>query len=459
MEDNERWLRESQRLALLGHYVFDVGADSWSSSEMLDELWGIGPDYPRDVEGWLRIVHPSDRERMSDYLRHEVVGQGMPFDAEYRIVRISDGVERWVHGLGRLVNDAEGHPIRMFGTVQDISERRAREQEIAELSAEVAERLKALEAEHRRLRTVLDILPVGVGITDADGRVVELNSMVERVWAGSSPPRPQTVNDYGQYKAWWADTGLALEPEDWTAARVLRTGEPRFGDIIEIERFDGSHGVVVSSAVPLTDGDGTLVGCVGVTDDITEAHRQGVLSRALNDIGILVYSAPSFDEVLNRGLAKAAEALGAESAAASMRVEPAQWTVHSVYRLPADSVGTVTKDAEEPHAVLAIRGGDVVAIEDAQVDTRVNGSHMKHRGVRAVIAVPMMIRGVPLGVALFYWESAPRRFSESEIAFARQFGLMVSLALENASLYQALMAKAASAGQPSRDGSGIQPDL
>ncbi len=443
-DDSERWLRESQRLALLGHYVFDVGADSWTSSEMLDELWGIGPEHPRDIEGWLRIVHPSDRERMSDYLRREVIEQGTPFDAEYRIVRVNDGVERWVHGLGRLARDAEGRPIRMFGTVQDISERRAREDEIAELSAQLAERLQALEAEHVRLRTVLDVLPVAVGITDVDGVVVDLNPMVAQVWAGSSPPRPRGLEDYAQYRGWWADTGEPLAPEDWTAAQVLRTGEPRLGDIIEIERFDGSRGVVVSSAVPLRDGDGSLIGCVGVTDDITEEHRQGVLSRALNEIGVLVYSAPSFDEVLDRGLVKAAEALGAESAAEWTRAEPGAWTVHSVYRLPDESLGTVMKDAEEPHALLAIRSGDVVAIGDTRTDTRVNAGHMKQRGVTAVIAVPMMVRGVPLGVALFNWGSAPRHFSDNEIAFARQFGLMVSLALENASLYQALLAKAAS---------------
>jgi PAS domain S-box-containing protein len=443
-DDSERWLRESQRLALLGHYIFDIGADSWSSSEMLDELWGIGPDYPRDTEGWLRIVHPSDRERMSDYLRREVIGQGMPFDAEYRIVRVSDGVERWVHGLGKLAHDAEGRPIRMFGTIQDISERRAREDEIAQLSAQLAERLHALEAEHVRLRTVLDVLPVAVGITDADGVVVDLNPMVARIWAGSSPPRPRGLDEYAHYRGWWADTGEPLAPEDWTAAQVLRTGEPRLGDIIEIERFDGSRGVVVSSAVPLRDGDGSLVGCVGVTDDITDEHRQSVFSRALNEIGVLVYSAPSFDEVLDRGLVKAAEALGAESAAEWTRVEPGTWTVHSVYRLADDSVGAVMNDADEPYALLAIKSGDVVAVEDTWTDTRVNSRHMKQRDVRAVIAVPMMVRGVPLGVALFNWGSAPRHFVDNEVAFARQFGLMVSLALENASLYQALLAKAAS---------------
>lgn len=445
--ESERWLRESERLAQLGHYVFDITEDNWSSSEMLDELFGIGADYPRDVEGWLRIVHPEDRERMSSYLLDQVVGQRAPFNAEYRIMRAADGAERWVHGLGRLTLDSDGRPIRLFGTIQDVTERRIGEARMLELYAQLEEKVRALEAEHRRLRTVLDALPVAVGIMDADGRVVELNPMVEQVWAGSSPPRPQAVGDYGQYKGWWADTGKPLAPEDWTAAQVLRTGEPRLGEIIEIERFDGTRGFVNSSAVPLRDDDGALVGVVGISDDITAEHRQAQLSSALNDIGLLVYSASSFDEVLTRALAKAAQALGAESAAVSLRDRPGKWTVHSVYQMSDDTVGMEMGDEEEPHAALAIKTGDVVPIEDAWTDDRVNAEHMRQWSVRAVLVVPLMVRGVSLGVMFFNWTSSPRSFSDGEIEFVRHFGLTASLALENARLYQALLARAKSLGR------------
>ena len=444
--DSEEWLLESQRLAQLGHYVYDVEADSWTSSEILDQVLGIGPGYVRDFTGWLDIVHSDDRERMSDYFFNEVVGGARPFDTEYRIKRIEDGAVRWVHGLGRLVCDPGGRPTTLFGTIQDVSDRKAREDQVVQLNDQPEERLHQLEAEHRRLRTVLDILPVAVGITDAHGRVLELNDMVKQLWAGSAPPQPEAPLEYGVYKGWWADTGEPLAPEDWTLAQVLRTGEPRLGDIIEIERFDGCRAVINSSAMPMKDENGELVGAVGISDDITEEHRRAVLGGALNEIGVLVYSAPTFDEVLRRGLAKAARALEAESAAASLLGDGQKWVVHTVYCLPGEAVGTVMGDAEEPHAALAISTGDIVAIEDTRNDSRVNATHMSEWGVGAVIAVPLMIRGVPLGVVFFNWESVPRRFSEGELSFARQFGLTVSLALENARLYQALLARAGSAG-------------
>ena len=61
---------------------------------------------------------------MAAYFANEVIGQGKSFDREYRIVRHSDGALRWVHGLGRLEFDAQGRPVKMHGTIKDITERK-----------------------------------------------------------------------------------------------------------------------------------------------------------------------------------------------------------------------------------------------------------------------------------------------------------------------------------------------
>jgi PAS domain S-box-containing protein len=123
-------LDEAQRLASLGHYVLDFETGMWESSEALEELFGIGPDYPHDVEGWLGLVHPDDREAMRAYLEERVIGRREPFDREYRIVRVSDGQMRWVHGLGRLVDGRDGVLLHMIGTIQDVTEARAVEREL-----------------------------------------------------------------------------------------------------------------------------------------------------------------------------------------------------------------------------------------------------------------------------------------------------------------------------------------
>lgn len=132
LRDSERQLREAQRIAKLGHYTLWVAAGDWSSSEELDRIFGLGPDYARTVEGWLKIVHPDDRETMQRHLTEHVLRDGKPFDRQYRIVRQSDGALRWVHGLGRLISDPEAGQLLMVGTIQDITERKATELALAE---------------------------------------------------------------------------------------------------------------------------------------------------------------------------------------------------------------------------------------------------------------------------------------------------------------------------------------
>jgi PAS domain S-box-containing protein len=131
LKESERLLRESQDIASLGTYTLEFATDAWSSSVVLDRLFGITPAYDHSTAGWLGLVHPDDREMMMKYFQNEVVGKKNAFDKEYRIIRPEDGEERWVHGLGRLEFDAQQQLLRMHGTIQDITEyKRAAEEQI-----------------------------------------------------------------------------------------------------------------------------------------------------------------------------------------------------------------------------------------------------------------------------------------------------------------------------------------
>ncbi len=134
LRESEELLRESQIIAGLGSYVLDIPGGLWKSSEMLDRLFGIDKTYERSVEGWLALISPDDRTMMDDYFRNEVLGQGKDFNMEYRIKRLNDQAERWVHGLGKLEFDAQGRPLKMHGTIQDISVSKAAADEIERLA-------------------------------------------------------------------------------------------------------------------------------------------------------------------------------------------------------------------------------------------------------------------------------------------------------------------------------------
>ncbi len=154
-------LNEAQRVAGLGSYVLDVAGRHWRSSEVLDAIFGIDRDFDRSIEGWLVLVHPEDRDMLARYFADEVVGRRQRFDKTYRIVRHGDGAVRWVHGLGRLDLDAQGLPVAMHGTIQDVTERVLTE--------------AALRESHEMLGGILATTKDGFWRIDPQGVLIDVN--------------------------------------------------------------------------------------------------------------------------------------------------------------------------------------------------------------------------------------------------------------------------------------------
>ncbi|MCX6133289.1 MAG: response regulator, partial [Ignavibacteriales bacterium] len=102
LRDSQHLLMESQVIAGLGTYVLEIPKGTWTSSVVLDGIFGIDENYVRSVEGWGSLIHPDCRDMMLEYFAREVIAKCSLFDKEYKIVRHDNGEERWVHGLGEL---------------------------------------------------------------------------------------------------------------------------------------------------------------------------------------------------------------------------------------------------------------------------------------------------------------------------------------------------------------------
>ncbi len=154
---------------------------------------------------------------------------------------------------------------------------RARTVELEQANAALRLTQLQAETEKRHLEAVLQALPVGVVITDADGGVLLTNGMDQQIWG----PRPSTrgVDDYVRYQAWWADSGRPVEAHEWASAQAVQSGKPVYDQVLEIQRFDGGRRFVLNSAVPIRDGGGRVIGSAVAVQDITELQRAGQALR------------------------------------------------------------------------------------------------------------------------------------------------------------------------------------
>ena len=255
VKEREFWIRESQRVAHIGSYVLDISSGRWTSSETLDAVFGIGKDYERSVGGWSDLIHPDDRERMNRYFSG-IVADKTRFETDYRIIRHSDGEERWVSGLGELVLDRHGVPVKMLGTIQDITDRKRAEHGL-------------LKSEQRYKQLLESVTSYLYSVTVENGRAV---STVHG--PGCVAVTGYTSGDYAADPFLWYrmvhddDKQLVLrQAEDLLAGRHPEAIEHR------VRHKNGTVVWVRSAAVPHTDEKGRLTSYDGLVTDITAQKR------------------------------------------------------------------------------------------------------------------------------------------------------------------------------------------
>lgn len=127
LRDSEFFLQRSQSVGQVGSYYFDVASGTWLSSLMLDKILGINGSFSRDIESFLTLIHPEDREAMRRDFAHHLLGEYNRFENTYRILRQDNHEERWVYGLGEVETSTHGKVTKIIGTIQDITDRKRME--------------------------------------------------------------------------------------------------------------------------------------------------------------------------------------------------------------------------------------------------------------------------------------------------------------------------------------------
>ncbi|MDI3289595.1 PAS domain S-box protein [Polyangium sp. 15x6] len=252
---SEQRLARAQRIAQIGSWEWVAATDETTWSDECFRLFGLPPSHDKKAYGeFLAFVHPDDRARVDEAVQRALRGLAI-YSIDHRIFA-ADGVERIVHAEGDVVRDEAGRTIGMTGTMQDVTAQRR-----AEMALQKSELL---------FRQVLETLPVGVWVADEHGKFVLANPAAKRIWGRTQLTGPERI---GALKAWWVDTGEEVEPDEWALARAVRTGETVLNELIEIEALGGPHKIVLSSAAPVRDPEGRILGAFAINDDVTEQRR------------------------------------------------------------------------------------------------------------------------------------------------------------------------------------------
>lgn len=252
---SEERLKEAQEIAQIGHWELDLHSGTLNWSDQLYRLLQLKPQGPpASWRALLEAVHPDDRQRVADAQCLARVQKGA-YTLDYRL-QLADGLRKFVHERCQTQFDDSGTPTYAVGTIQDVTE------------AKLAE--EKLTASENRLRLVIESMPVGVWLADSSGQLLYSNPVGRKIWEGELLV---SIENYEEYKGWWAETGEPLASEEWGMARAIRRGEISLNEEIEIQCFDGSRKSILHSALPLKDPQDKILGAIVILQDMTERKR------------------------------------------------------------------------------------------------------------------------------------------------------------------------------------------
>lgn len=279
-EANDRALRVSQenlaraqRVAAVGSFERDLRTEESVWSDEFLRIWGLSHAPTRaNVEHLIELVHPQDRAQFIAAREAALDGRSTA-QPDFRIIR-PDGEIRFLHNEYSVDRDANGSPVRLFGTVQDVTER-------TRIETEIRRRREAL----ARAQRVASIGSFERNLPSGD---VELSDELYRIH-GVEPGSPQS-----QLGALYA----LVHPDDRKKVEVFRraaeTGTPMPPIDYRIIRPDGAERVLHRECEILFDNHGKPICLFGTLQDITERknveiallHSQERLIRAQRIAGI-----------------------------------------------------------------------------------------------------------------------------------------------------------------------------
>ncbi|QEF98942.1 Autoinducer 2 sensor kinase/phosphatase LuxQ [Stieleria maiorica] len=250
--------QREQRLQLaldsggMGLWEWDIQSDHITWSDQMYKMFAYtAEELEPSRAGFLRIVHPEDRQMLERMIGSAFSGNCETHEVEFRIIRGNDHATMWTLSRGRITRAADGTPLSMVSVAVDVTERKHWENELVDREA--------------HLRRVINNQLGLVGVIDRNGILLEVD---DRSLEIARTEREEVVGKHFADAPWWN-----YDPE---VARQMRDAMRRALDG-EVVRYDvslfshGSEGVMIDFMIaPVFDAEGRVEYLIPSGVDIRE---------------------------------------------------------------------------------------------------------------------------------------------------------------------------------------------
>ncbi len=321
--------------------------------------------------------------------------------------------------------------------------------------------LKAQEEAERRaaeLDRILEALPVGVFLHDAQGNVTKFNQAAKDIWSG---PIKVGSEDYREYKGWRLGSNKQLDSHEWGTARTIREGIST-DEEVEIETFDRKKKVIRHLTVPVQDKNGDLFAAIAVNVDITnlkwaetviQEGEQNLAAelqtaRLLQQVSTKLILSNDIQSLYEQILDTSVAIMDADFASIQMFVtERGELRLlgHRGFNPRAATFWEWVRPGSESTCGIALRTGKRVIASDIGTCDFMAGSEDRETylqaGIRAVQTTPLYSRsGDLLGMLSTHWrkpyEPSPRKLTAMDI-LARLAADLIERKRNEEAVYQA----------------------
>lgn len=244
--------------------------------------WGYSPEQLRSGQiHFADLIHPDDMQRVTQEVAHHLAQGPDDYTQEYRI-RTAAGPWAWVNDRTWLERDEAGQVRGIYGVLQDISTAR--------------EAMTRLEESENRLRTLIETIPDLVWMKDPEGKYLVCNPRFEQFF-GAPQARIVGSTDYDFVSPELADFFREHDRQ------AMAAGQPCINEEWLTFAVDGRRGLFETIKTPVRDGQGRLLGVLGVAREVTQAREAQEELRLLNiNLEYRVAERTAELEALNREL-------------------------------------------------------------------------------------------------------------------------------------------------------------